>query len=148
MVLDVTSFAYAVLLVGGLVSIADWLAPYENLSAQGCFVDFVYDGDTVALNCAGEVLTARLIGFDTPEVKAPGGRAEARRGAKASDRLRSLVQGGAVTLSGTGRDKYARLLVTLRVDGVDVGDTLIAQNLAVAYRGGARPDWCDRLRAR
>jgi len=33
----------------------------------------------------------------------------------------------------------------LRLDGRDVGATLIAEGLAVPYRGGARIDWCARL---
>ena len=34
--------------------------------------------------------------------------------------------------------------VTLEIDGVDLGDILVAEGLAAPYRGGPRPDWCAR----
>jgi endonuclease YncB( thermonuclease family) len=50
-------------------------------------------------------------------------------------------------LAGEGRDKYGRLLVAMYVDGADVGETLIAEGLAVSYRGGQRINWCAKLGA-
>ena len=44
-----------------------------------------------------------------------------------------------------GHDKYGRELVRLSANGHDVGETLINDGLAVAYRAGARINWCDRL---
>ena len=145
--LDLTSFAYSVLLVGVLVQAANWIAPWHDLTEAGCRVTYVYDGDTVALTCDGVEETARLVGFDTAEVKDPGCAAEARHGAQATDRLRALVAGGAVTLTSEGYDRYGRRLVVLRVDGRDVADTMVAEGLATRYRGGARINWCERLGA-
>ena len=145
MAVDALGVVYSVLLVGALVKVADWVAPYENLSEAGCRLDYVYDGDTVALDCGGEIETARLIGLDTPETRNPGCRAEAALGEAATLRLREISGQGAVSFSGQVRDKYGRLLVTMRVDGADVADLLIAEDLAVPYRGAARIDWCDRL---
>ena len=58
----------------------------------GCAVSYVYDGDTVALDCGAEAeMTARLVGFDTPETKSPGCAEELAHGALATDRLRALI---------------------------------------------------------
>lgn len=140
-----TAFVYSVLTLAALVQIANWLAPYNALAEQGCALGYVYDGDTVELKCSGESLTARLQGFDTAETKDPGCDAEAAHGALATDRLRALVKQGKVTFEKQGTDKYNRVLIRLSVDGEDVGDTLIREGLAVAYRGGSRINWCQRL---
>lgn len=146
-VLDVTSFVYSALLVGGLIKAAEWLAPYEGLTEAGCTLDYVYDGDTVALRCGDAVETARLVGLDTPETKDPGCPAEGTLGQQATERLRELSQSGKATFAGRGFDKYGRRLVVMRVDGRDVSGVLVSEGLAVAYHGGARPNWCERLGA-
>lgn len=139
-----------VLLVTAL-SMAAWLFIVRHsdrmaAASPDCRVDYVYDGDTIAMSCNGRPeVTARLQGFDTPETKEPGCDAELAHGALATDRLRVLVKSGEVTIRRVGRDKYNRPLIRLDVDGEDVGDILIREGLAVAYRGGARIDWCARL---
>ncbi len=143
--LDPISFAYCVILIGGLAQVANWLAPYDNLTAEGCTLDYVYDGDTVALDCGSERITARLLGFDTPEAKDPKCAAEAAHAAKATARLRALSTAGALTFSGHARDKYNRLLVTMKVDGQDVAGPMIREGLAMAYNGGTRINWCAKL---
>lgn len=140
--LDPISFVYAV-----LAKIADWVAPYENLTAQGCTLTYVYDGDTVALDCGAKSETARLVGFGAPEAKSPGCAAEKVHAARATERLRALSTAGEVTFSGHARDKYRRLLVTMKIDGRDVGLTLIEEGLAVRYNAGKRIDWCAKLGA-
>lgn len=147
MKLDAAAFAYTVLLLGGLVQGANWLAPYHNLTEAGCVLGYVYDGDTVELLCDGDSRTARLVGFDTPETRDAGCAAEQALGDRATERLRALVKTGAVTLSGQAYDKYGRQLITLAVDGQDVGETLIAEGLAQPYRGGGRINWCAHLGA-
>lgn len=131
--------------MAGLVAVADWVAPYDNLTAKGCTLDYIYDGDTVTLDCNGEKISARLLGFDTPEVKSPGCAAEKTHADLATARLRDLGQAGTLTFSGHTRDKYDRLLTTMKVDGQDVATTLIDEGLAVSYQGGRRIDWCARL---
>jgi endonuclease YncB( thermonuclease family) len=112
-----------------------------------CTVLRVVDGDTVEMACpAAGRFRARLTGYDTPESFAPRCPAEARAARRATERLRGLVaasRGLEARLGGW--DRYDRRLVRLRLDGRDVGATLIAEGLAVPYRGGARPDWCARL---
>ncbi|MFK7938939.1 MAG: thermonuclease family protein [Roseovarius sp.] len=140
-----TSFVYVLLTVVALYQIAQWLAPYNALAEQGCILGYVYDGDTVELKCGAERLTARLQGFDTAETKDPRCAEELAHGALATDRLRALVKQGEVTFSQRGYDKYNRVLIRLSVDGVDVGETLVREGLAVPYTGGKRIDWCARL---
>jgi len=112
-----------------------------------CAVARVVDGDTVDMTCPGTGrFRARLTGYDTPESYEPGCRAEAELARAATARLRALVQGaGAVDASLGGLDRYDRRLVALRLDGRDVGTTLIAEGLAVPYTGGRRINWCARL---
>jgi endonuclease YncB( thermonuclease family) len=49
----------------------------------------------------------------------------------------------AVTMTPIDRDRdvYGRLLRNVRVNGRDVGETLIAEGVARAYAGGRR-SWC------
>lgn len=139
---------YIGLTLWGLITLANRFAPFYGRTVAGCEVSYVYDGDTIAMRCGGDEMTARLQGFDTPETRDPGCEAEAAHGARATARLRALVAGASeIGLSGVDHDRYSRALVHLVVDGRDVGDTLIAEGLAVAYTGGQRINWCDRLRA-
>ena len=113
-----------------------------------CKVEYVYDGDTVALDCGGDhPRTARVQGLDAPETKRARCAAEKDLGDQATRRLRALVKGGDVEYRGTGTDKYGRQLIRLAVDGVDVADALIDEGLAVRYAGGKRIDWCRKLGA-
>lgn len=134
-------------------TVAAWLLLVryaDRMSAKlaACRVAYVYDGDTVALDCGGpEEVAARLLGLDAPETKEPGCPEELAHGALATDRLRALVGRGAVTLRQFGEDKYGRPLIRLRIDGEDVADRLVREGLAVSYHGRARIDWCEKLRA-
>jgi endonuclease YncB( thermonuclease family) len=64
-------------------------------------------------------------------------------GDQATQRLQSLLNSGAVSLSSIDRDEdsYGRKLRNVAVDGRDVGETLIAESLARPYAGGRR-SWC------
>lgn len=143
--MNATSFAYAVLLFAGLVGVANWISPHESLTADGCTLNYVYDGDTVALDYADGRKTARLMGFDTPETKKFGCAAEKALGDKATLRLRALAASGALTFDGDSYDKYGRVLAVMKVDGTDVSKTLIDEGLPVSYAGGKRINWCRKL---
>lgn len=124
---------------------ADTWAPFYRYTVEGCTVGYVYDGDTIAMSCNGDEITARLLGFDTPETRDAACAAERIHGNRATLRLRELVAGGEIGLNGQGRDRYGRALVSLSVDGEDVGDVLIREGLALRYSGGQRANWCERL---
>lgn len=118
----------------------------------------VIDGDTIGLNDGRP--NVRLMGFNAPET---GSRArceaERQKGEAAGRRLRDLVSGGRSDFQqiacscppgteGTNVCNFGRRCGTLRVNGVDVGATLISEGLAVRFSCGAtscpalpRP-WC------
>ncbi|WP_300983866.1 thermonuclease family protein [Roseicyclus sp.] len=112
-----------------------------------CAVARVVDGDTVILDCLGAgQFRARLMGFDTPETYRPRCNREALLGQAATRRLRALLDtpaGFSVELGGW--DRYERRLITIAINGRDVGETLIAEGLALPYQRGRRPDWCAHL---
>jgi endonuclease YncB( thermonuclease family) len=117
---------------------------------------YVIDGDTITVH--GKRI--RLVGFDAPEL---GGHArcglERMLAARATSRLRQLVRtGGDLDLKltpcscrpgteGTMACNYGRACGVLTVEGEDVGDVLMAENLAHPYVCGRyscprRRSWC------
>ena len=122
-------------------------------SSQGFTVT---DGDTIRMDDGTPV---RLVGFNTPEKFEPMCAREAELGNRASARLREIVSSGTSTVTkvacacapgtqGTKKCNYGRSCGILRVDGKDVGHTLIAEGLAVSFQCGRtkcpklpRP-WC------
>lgn len=116
-------------------------------AADGCGLAFVHDGDTVALSCEEGEVTARVQGLDAPETTSPGCAEELAHGTLATERLRALLAAGEVSYRRLGTDKYDRVLIRLLVDGADVAEQMIREGLAVAYSGGARINWCERLGA-
>lgn len=137
----------SLILIGGAV--LSFLAVYaQRILGQaeaGCRVGYVYDGDTIAMECGRGEITARVMGLDAPETVRARCPEERAAGARATERLRALVAGGAVRITCHGEDKYRRALIRLRVDDVDVARTLVREDLAVRYSGGTRIDWCARL---
>lgn len=57
-------------------------------------------------------------------------------GREAADRLKELVEagGGEVSCEGKRQDMYGRLVAVCRVRGEDVGERLVSEGYAVAYR--------------
>lgn len=110
-----------------------------GLCHSGGGTSCVVDGDTLWI--AG--VNVRIADIDAPETHEPRCAAEQALGDRATRRLHQLVNGGAVTLGGIGRDadRYGRKLRTVAVDGVSVGDVLVGEGLARPYAGGRRP-WC------
>jgi endonuclease YncB( thermonuclease family) len=99
----------------------------------------VVDGDTFYLN--GEKV--RIAGIDAPETHPPRCDYEARLGDQACVGLHALLNSGAVTMTGIGRDRdvYGRLLRNVAVDGEDVGEAMISAGVAREY-GSGRRSWC------
>ena len=114
-----------------------------GLCHSGGGTNCVVDGDTLWLG--GEKI--RVADIDAPETHPPRCAAEARLGSQATQRLRQLLSGGAVSLQPIGRDRdtYGRKLRVVLVDGRSVGDTLVDEGLARPYGGGRRP-WCRAQR--
>lgn len=111
---------------------------------EGCAVTLVVDGDTVKLLCPGEgFVTARLTGFDTPEVFSPLCLSELAKGVAATAWLNAaLFAAGHIAEEGSADDRYGRRLASLRLDGEDVAQRIVASGLARPYAGGKREGWC------
>ncbi|HLQ18991.1 MAG TPA: thermonuclease family protein, partial [Tabrizicola sp.] len=119
--------------LGGLVivpTIADLVnAGMKTVASdQGnCRIVRVVDGDTVSLICPEDgMVSARLLGFDTPEKYAPKCLDEFLAAEKASWALRTLIQkADRLVLTHDGSDRYGRALVKLELDGVDVARLMV-----------------------
>ena len=109
----------------------------------------VYDGDTFRANIAefppivGENIGIRINGIDTPEIR---GRCHSEIAlAKDAQRFaeKTLRSAKVVELRNMQRGKYFRIVADVYADGVNVGDQLIKEGLAVVYDGGRKAkDWC------
>ena len=104
----------------------------------------VRDGDTFVINIEnvpdvfGKEIAVRIRGIDTPEIKEK--REEIRNIAiKAKEELEKLFNSGnKIILYNLGRDKYFRLLASVKVGDIDVAEYLIKKGLAKSYDGGAK----------
>lgn len=111
-----------------------------ELCGSGKRYTCVVDGDTLWLE--GEKI--RLQGFDTPETTTNicGGQNEVILGRKAAQRLVELLKQDGHTIQRSGKDRYGRTLATIYLDGVDIGEILIAERLARRWPDG--PEfWCQ-----
>lgn len=112
---------------------------------------WVIDGDTYQVLIPGtpEGETVRARHFDTPE---KGDRARCAAEREKADRAtaearRLLPRGAIVLLSDLDRDRYGRLLATIRLpDGSDLASHFVGAGLAVPYEGGLRANWCRPFR--
>lgn len=121
------------------------LKPARNAD-YACRILSVIDGDTLSIWCTGRgIERARLIGFDAPELFSPGCAAEFLAAQRATWALRGMIfQARAIDISVEGRDRYDRMLVTLRLDGRAVARRMIAEGHAREYDGGQRQGWCGQ----
>lgn len=95
----------------------------------------VYDGDTITIETQrGDTERVRLVDIDAPELKQAHGIA-------ARDALAELLEldGGAVTVKYSGRDKYGRLLGTVTTDDTDANLWLVNHGHAWAWRERNKP---------
>ena len=108
---------------------------------DGARINCVVDGDTFWYH--GEKI--RIADINTPEVSEPGCTREAALGAKATRRLRDLLNAGAFSLeresSGRDTDKYGRKLRTVHRGGESLGLILVEEGLAETWKG-YRSSWC------
>lgn len=112
--------------------------------SPGCRLAGVTDGDTVRLYCPNRgLISARLTGFDTPELFSPKCASELKNAIRAKWALRWMMMTAQdVTFVREGTDHYGRALVFASVDGVPVARSMIARGMARSYDGEARLGWC------
>ncbi|QKV19711.1 thermonuclease family protein [Oricola thermophila] len=134
-----TTSAYAPEPEGAATFLASVAPRPMPLCGSGRRVNCVVDGDTLWLD--GEKI--RIVNIDAPEVKGRC-RAERERAATATRMLASLVSNRPIRLDREGRDRYGRTLASLVTPEGDVGSALVAQRLAVHWRGRREPaeTWC------
>jgi micrococcal nuclease len=103
-------------------------------------IDCVIDGDTFWLGGA----KVRLADVNAPETMQAACPAERAAGSAAKARLLALLNAGPFDVSGTGHDRYGRLLRTVSRGGRSLGAQLVAEGLAEPWRG-RRSNWCALL---
>jgi endonuclease YncB( thermonuclease family) len=118
----------------------------------------VIDGDTIRIH--HKKPNVRLVGFNAPETRRAACDAERELGDKATRRVRDLVGNANLDFEfvacacrpgtqGTRSCNYARDCGTLKANGRDVGEILIAEGLAVPLKCGATTcpptprSWCN-----
>jgi endonuclease YncB( thermonuclease family) len=120
-------------------------------------VQFVknYDADTITFDIPGvHPLIGKNIGVrvrhvDTPEMRGglPCEKAVAKAAQKQVETL--LKRAKRIDLVNVGKDKYFRILADVIIDGHNLKDYLIKNQLAYAYDGGTKKklNWCARQTA-
>lgn len=107
----------------------------------------VRDGDTFIIDIPnipdvfGNNIAVRIRGIDTPELNDK--REEIRKiSIQAKEELeRLLYSGNKIILYDLGRDKYFRLLASVKVGNIDVAEYLIKKGLAKSYDGCVKMGW-------
>ena len=107
----------------------------------------VRDGDTFIIDIPnipdvfGNNIAVRIRGIDTPELNDK--REEIRKiSIQAKEELEKLFNSGdKIVLYNLGRDKYFRLLASVKVGNIDVAEYLIKKGLAKSYDGCVKTSW-------
>jgi len=132
--------ALAVMLFGPVALDAASLAWRDS---TGCRVWMVIDGDTVRMVCPGPGnVKGRLVGFDTPEMKARCPK-ELGLAVAATYYLRwQIWTARDVVATPRAQDRYDRTLTLMAVDDELIGTRMVRAGLARWYDGGPRKGWC------
>lgn len=140
--LSILGYVLAFLIGAALLSGARWADAKPNVGGidkPGVGGIEVYDGDTFTF--AGERI--RIANIDTPELFSPHCDAEKRLARLAKLKLKLLLSdvGGIDIIRMPEPDRFGRTLARVRVNGIDVGESLIADGLAAPWTG-RRFQWC------
>jgi len=112
-------------------------------------VTSIYDGDTFRVNLKGYPeligyrIGIRINGIDTPEMRGqcPKEKALAREAKEFT--VHQLRSAKIIELRDMKRGKYFRIVADVFVDGKNLAQMLVDNNLAVAYDGGHKAkEWC------
>ena len=108
----------------------------------------IYDGDTFTVNIrdwpavAGERISVRIAGIDTPELRSRCDSEKSKARAAKQFTVSILRNAKHIELQNLQRDKYFRLLSEVWVDGKNLGQQLLDGGFAVPYSGKTKVDWC------
>jgi len=125
----------------------------EHTKTEFRCVEYVrnYDADTITVNIPGvhpligDKISIRVFGIDTPEVKTKDS-CEKLAANRAKDLVtKMLLRAKRIDLVDVQKDKYFRILAKVKVDGVDLGQTLIDAKMAYPYFGDTKQkrNWCN-----
>ena len=98
----------------------------QNKAQQTARVVRVKDGDTYVLQAGSRSITVRLKKIDAPEIKQNGGHG-------AYQFVSSLINGKIVEYDSTGKDKYGRVLVSAKLNGLRLDSLIIINGWAWHY---------------
>jgi len=107
----------------------------------------VIDGDTFRVDInelpdiIGKNIRIRILGIDAPEINGKCAF-EKELAIKARDFVQMLLDNAdSVVLKNLDRGNFFRLLAEVIVDGKNLGELLVAKDLAVRYQG-KKSSWC------
>jgi micrococcal nuclease len=111
-----------------------------------------YDADTITFNIKGvpaiigKNISVRVRHIDSPEIRTNNSceKNAARAAKKLIENL--LKNAKRIDLENVDKDKYFRILADVKVDGQDLKQVLLKNNLAYSYEGATKKkmDWCQR----
>lgn len=114
-----------------------------------------YDADTITFDIPnvhpliGDKMSVRVRHVDTAEIKGkmPCEKESARNAKRLVENL--LKNAKRINLKNIDKDKYFRILADVEIDGINLKDYLIKNNLAYKYEGKTKQkmDWCQRIPA-
>lgn len=140
----ITGIAIAVIAIGVSLATIFFDRPAAALDSdrfEQCYAtagpNCVVDGATIHIHDQN----LRIAGIDVPRIQDSACPDERSRGIAAAVRLAALLNSGKVTASREFRDDYGRDVRTVKVNGEDVGVTLIDEGLA-RLSDGSKVDWC------
>jgi len=132
-----------------ILTACDLIHTSVNISPNS--IKYIYDGDTITIKCLkdfkcdNDSLKVRIMGVDTPEIKGKC-RSEIILARKAKQFTVNFVRTTSdivLTYDKSNKyDRYGRLLAYISVDGKDLSESLIKNNLGRKYNGGKRSSWC------
>ena len=121
----------------------------EDLKIKKEQIVKIYDGDTFFINIDntldvfGKNLGVRIKGVDTPEIRGKCSQ-EKFKAILAKEYLKeSLDKANCIILKNLERGKYFRVLADVYINGENMADKLLDQNLAVKYQGGKKHNFCN-----
>jgi endonuclease YncB( thermonuclease family) len=110
-----------------------------------CFVDSVYDGDTITV--IGKVedkeykFSVRLTRYDSPEMKSKSEK-EREYALRSKKALQQKIEKKAVFIDIKKYDKYGRLLAEITTfEGVNISDWMLQNKYGVPYKGEKKKEF-------
>ena len=138
---------FIILILLNSIIVASNAEDYSDVSVSRIIK--VIDGDTFRVDIhelpdiIGKNIRIRILGIDAPEINGKCAF-EKELAIKARDFVQILLDNAdSVILKNLDRGNFFRLLAEVIVDGKNLGELLIAKDLAVRYQG-KKSSWCTK----